>query len=93
LGYLQDLPGEPQADTKTLKWVRQSRKYPVWRLSHPFREGVALRTIVWFAPDGRVVVTLFSNDKAVMGDVFYDSVGTRADQVIDRWLRERNGGA
>jgi hypothetical protein len=23
-----------------------------------------------------------------MGDVFYDSVGSRADQIIDQWIRE-----
>jgi hypothetical protein len=89
LGYLESLEGPPSDDTATLKLVRQSRRHDVWRLSHPFREGVAVRTIVWFAPDGRVVVTLFSNDKAQMGDVFYASVGARADQIIDRWLRER----
>ncbi|MFF2620268.1 MULTISPECIES: hypothetical protein [Oerskovia] len=91
LGYVQDLETEPQEDTKTLKWVRQSKKHPVWRLSHPYRQGIALRTIVWFTPDGRAVVALFSNDKAAMGDVFYDSVGPRADQIIDQWLRERSG--
>jgi hypothetical protein len=23
-----------------------------------------------------------------MGDVFYSSVGSRADQIIDQWIRE-----
>ncbi len=56
--------------------------------SHPYQEGYAVRTIVWFAPDGQVVVALFANNKAQMGDVFYASVGSRADQAIDRWLHD-----
>ncbi len=47
------------------------------------------RLICWFPPDEEtVVVALFSGDKANMGDVFYDSVGRRADQIIDKWIRE-----
>lgn len=38
-------------------------------------------------------MALFANNKAQMGDVFYDSVGTRADQIIDQWLRERKAGS
>ena len=34
---------------------------------------------------------LFANDKAPMGDVFYDSVGSRADQAIDQWKVENEG--
>lgn len=33
-------------------------------------------------------MALFAGDKAAMGDVFYDSVGTRADQIIERWLND-----
>lgn len=90
LAFLQDLTAPPSADTPTLKRVRQSRKHQVWRVSHPFRPGRAVRLIVWFPDSERVVVALFANDKAAMGDVFYDSVGTRADQIIDRWVREEN---
>lgn len=88
LAHLQDLDGPPQEETKSLKRVQQSKRYPVWRLAHPFRPGFAVRTIVWFTPDGRAVVALFANNKAQMGDVFYSSVGSRADQVIDRWLHD-----
>jgi hypothetical protein len=88
LKRLQDLPQQPIEDTATIKRVRQSEKYPVWRVSHPFVEGIALRVICWFPPTGGVVVALFSGDKASMGDVFYDSVGTRADQMIERWMNE-----
>lgn len=89
LAILGDLASPPTGDSPTLRRVQQSKKYQVWRLSHPFRPGVAVRTIAWFAPDGTVVVALFSNNKAQMGDVFYNSVGSRADQIIDQWYRAR----
>ena len=90
LGHLRGLQQEPEHDTATLKWVRQKKKYRVWRLSHPFDENMAVRVICWFPPDAdTVVVVLFAANKASMGDVFYDSVGSRADQVIEQWLRER----
>lgn len=92
LEYLQDLKEPPADDTPTLKRVRQSRKYQVWRVSHPFRDGMAIRLIVWFPPDAPPVIVLFGNDKAQMGDVFYNSVGSRADQVIAAYLRLTDGG-
>lgn len=88
LGVLQDLPAAPQVNTPTLRRVAQSRRHPVWRVAHPFVRGVAIRLIVWFPPHrpGEAVVVLFGADKAQMGDVFYDSVGPRADVAIDRYL-------
>lgn len=73
-----------------LKWVRQSKRYPVWRTSHLYTAGVAVRVICYFPPErvDTVVVTLFAGDKATMGDVFYDSVGNRADALIDQWYRQ-----
>ena len=58
------------------------------RVAHPFHAEVAVRLIVWFPPGdpGTVVVALFAGDKARMGDVFYDSVGARADAAIGQWL-------
>lgn len=88
LGVLEDLRRAPLEESATLKRVRQSRRYPVWRVSHPFRDGVALRLIVWFPDAAHVVVALFAGDKARMGDVFYDSVGGRADVAIESWLHE-----
>jgi hypothetical protein len=92
LEYLQDLKDPPTDETPTLKRVRQSRNYQVWRVSHPFRDGIAIRLIVWFPPDAPPVIVLFGNDKAQMGDVFYNSVGSRADQVIAAYLRLTDGG-
>ncbi|WP_206686121.1 hypothetical protein [Kribbella qitaiheensis] len=77
LKRLQDLDEPPTRDmeTATLRWIRQSKRYPLWRVSHPYREGIAIRLICWFPPaSGTVVVTLFAGDKARIGDVFYNSV-------------------
>jgi hypothetical protein len=95
LKRLQDLEEPPTRDTETatLRWIRQSKRYPLWRVSHPYREGIAIRLICWFPPDsGTVVVALFAGDKARIGDVFYNSVGARADGVIDQWKREARKG-
>ncbi|UFS58994.1 hypothetical protein [Subtercola endophyticus] len=89
LTLLEELEGEPLRDTATIKRVAQSKQYSVRRVSHPFAAGVAVRLICWFPPNtGTVGVALFSGDKANMGDVFYDSVGTRADALIETWMRE-----
>lgn len=88
---LRRLPGPPSRDQEsaTLKWVRQSRRYPLWRVSHPFHPEVAVRLICWFPPGGRtVVVAVFAGDKKKIGDVFYDGVAARADPLIDQWKRE-----
>lgn len=91
LAQLQDLPASPVAEEETasLKWVRQSRRYPLWRTSHPFHPEVAVRVICWFPPEQNVVVVvLLAADKARMGDVFYTSVGARADVLIEEWKRQ-----
>ena len=87
LDVLQDLKSIPDVETPTLRRVRQSGKHPVWRVGHPYVAGAAVRLIVWFPPEHpeEVVVALFANDKAQMGDVFYDSVGPRADAAISRY--------
>lgn len=88
LQVLDELDAPPTEETATLKRVRQSRRFPVWRVSHPFRQGIAVRLIVWFTDDNRAVVALFVGDKARMGDVFYDSVGPRADAAVEAWLMQ-----
>lgn len=89
LKRLRDLDGAPVTETAMIKRVRQSKEHAVWRVSHPYEKGIALRVICWFPPDDdRVVIALFSGDKASMGDVFYDTVGIRADRLIDRWIAE-----
>jgi hypothetical protein len=91
LDQLRNLPEPPgrEAETATLRWVRQSRRYPLWRVSHAYHPQVAVRLICWFPPEtGTVVVALFAVDKARLGDVFYDGVAARADPLIDQWKRE-----
>ena len=91
LDQLRNLPEPPVRDseTATLRWVRQSRRYPLWRVSHAYDPAVAVRLICWFPPDrGTVVVALFAADKARPGDVFYDGVAAPADPLIDQWKRE-----
>lgn len=91
MAVLRALTEPPSLDDETaeLKWVRQSKRYRVWRVSHPFHPGVAVRLICWFPPDAQVVVVaLFAGDKATIGDVWYSSVGTRADALIEQWKRE-----
>ena len=78
-----------RARPATLRWVRQTRRYELWRVSHAYHPQVAVRLICWFPPDaGTVVVALFAADKAKLGDVFYDGVAARADPLIDQWKRE-----
>ncbi|MCW4356164.1 hypothetical protein ONR57_22925 [Hoyosella sp. YIM 151337] len=93
LADLAALSAPPSVETPGLKRVRQSGRFPVWRTAHPFDEGVAVRLICWFPPDSdTVVVALFAADKARMGDVFYNSVGPRADVAIQQWIFETEGG-
>jgi hypothetical protein len=95
LTLLRELPKAPtrQTETADLKWVRQSRRYPLWRVSHPYNPQVAVRLICWFPPNSdAVVVTLFAGDKARIGDVWYNSVANRADVLIDQWKREVSDG-
>jgi len=92
LAVLADLKREPGEESATLKRVRQFRRFPVWRVAHPFHPGVAMRLIVWFPPEEEdlVVIALFAGNKAQMGDVFYDSVGVRTDGLIEQWIRQQH---
>jgi hypothetical protein len=91
LDQLRKLSGPPDEETQaaTLRPVRQSRRYQLWRVSHAYHSEVAVRVICWFPPEaGTVVVALFGAEKAKLGDIFYDSVAARADPLIDQWKRE-----
>ena len=89
LNQLRNLEGAPTSETPDLKRVQQSKDFQVWRTAHPFDPDIAFRLICWFPPDeNTVVVALFGANKARMGDVFYNSVGTRADAAIRQWLQQ-----
>ena len=57
-----------EEETAGLGWVRQSRRYELWRVSHAYHSQVAVRLIWWFPPKSNtVVVALFAADKAHLG--------------------------
>lgn len=82
----------PSEESPRFQRVAQSRRYPLWRVSHPFLEGIAIRVIVWFpfAKESDLLVAVLGADKARIGDVFYDSASRRADIEIEKWIRERS---
>lgn len=86
----QRAPADADPEQASLKPVRQSGPYRVWRASHPYDPVTAVRLICYFPPgdEGAVVVALFAGDKARIGDVFYNSVGGRADTLIDIWCQQ-----
>ena len=90
ISMLTELTEPPTQDSATLMRVRQRGRYPIWRVSHPFDDEVAVRLIVWF-PEGQTtgVIVAFGGDKKKIGDVFYSSVASRADAAINQWLQER----
>ena len=93
LKALRDLAGKPDEESATFKQVRQARRHELWRVAHPYQADVAFRLIVWFPPGGTVVVTVFSFDKAKLGDVWYDRAAVEGQSEVDRWLREHPKGS
>jgi len=89
LSYVRDLPCPPTEDAKTLKRVRQCRRYPVWRLAHPYEPGIAIRILCWFPDERTVVVALVGGDKGPIGDTWYSSAAPRAEAAIDQRRREQ----
>jgi hypothetical protein len=49
LTLLRELPSAPTRETESadLKRVRQSHRYELWRVSHPYHPDVAVRLICW----------------------------------------------
>jgi hypothetical protein len=68
ISALTDLAEPPSEDSAVLMRVRQRGKYPIWRVSHPFDDEVAVRLIVWF-PEGYAagVIVAFGGDKKESG--------------------------
>jgi hypothetical protein len=91
LDELRELAAPPTEDLPSLKRVRQSKRFEVWRTSHAYEEGIAVWVICWFPPNSdTVVVALFANDKARMDDVCYNTVGVSADPLIEAWNRQHD---
>jgi hypothetical protein len=91
LQALMDLPARPVEESPTFKRVRQARRHELWRVAHPFDSEVAVRIICWFPADDHVVLALIGFDKKTIGDVFYASAATRAEALVDAWLRQQGG--
>lgn len=88
LTLLTRLSGYPTKETASLLRVRQKRWYEIWRVSHEYVDGIAMRTICWFPPSNPdTVVVVFAGDKARAGDVFYDNIGIKADGYIEQYMR------
>jgi hypothetical protein len=82
-------PPTDDSETATLRRVRQSRRYELWRVSHAYHpQGGRPADLLVPAGAGTVVVALYATDKAKLGDVFYDGAAARADPMIDQWKRE-----
>ena len=87
--FLTDLESRPKENMATLRKVSQSKKYQLWRVSHPYEKNIAVRLIVWFLPDtDAVVVVAQGANRAPIGDIYYDGIGNRADATINKWLQE-----
>jgi hypothetical protein len=91
LGVLTRLRGKPNEESATLQRIRRARRHDLWRVSHPFEPGVAVRLICWFPDDDTVVVALVGFDKKRIGNVFYESAVARGEAMVDAWLRQRGG--
>ncbi len=88
LRFLSQLPTSPREDLPpTLKRVRQARRHPIWRVSHPYHPNVAIRVLCWFPTSDVVVVALVGGDKVRIGDDWYDSASARAEALVDLWLQ------
>ena len=88
LRFLRSLPARPSDDLPPiLKRVRQARRHQIWRVSHPYDPGAAVRVLCWFPEADTAVVALVGGDKASIGDLWYDSATPRAELAVDHWLR------
>jgi hypothetical protein len=90
--FLTELELEPEEESPTMMKIRQSGKYQLWRVSHRFISGIAVRTVAWFPDDKTMVLVAIGAEKSSIGDLFYDSIAKRADAAIDRYLYNRRQG-
>lgn len=89
LDFLQGLDQMPAENSLQIRRVTLSKKNLLWRVSHPYRKGIAIRLVIWFPPHDRdLAVIVMGVDKSKVGDIFYDGVGNRADLLIREFLRD-----
>jgi hypothetical protein len=85
---LADLTQPPNEESPTFKVLQQARRYPLWRMAHPYDPDVALRIIVWFPSPENTVIALFGFNKARHGDVWYSRAAIEAEAAVDQWIRD-----
>lgn len=89
LDFLQALGQMPEEDSLQIRRVSLSKKNSLWRISHPYREGIAIRLVVWFPQyDRDLALVVMGVDKSKVGDIFYDGVGNRSDNLIREYLQD-----
>lgn len=89
LDFLQTLGQMPEEDSLQIRRVSLSKKNLLWRISHPYREGIAIRLVVWFPQyDRDLALVVMGVDKSKVGDIFYDGVGNRSDNLIREYLQD-----
>lgn len=101
---LVSLWAAPLEETAMLRRVVQARRHELWRVSHPYRRGLALRiicffpdegTVCFFPDEGTVVLALMGFNKHPVGDSWYSRVAQEGQAIVDQYLREQQqaGGA
>lgn len=86
---LLSLSGPPDEETAMLRRVVQARRHELWRVSHPFRKGLALRIICYFPNKHSVVLAVMGFNKVPVGDIWYSRAAQEGQAVVDQYLREQ----
>lgn len=89
---LLELSTAPDDETAMLRRVVQARRHPLWRVSHPYRRGLALRIICFFPDKQTAVLALMGFNKHPVGDSWYSRAATEGQAMVDQYLREQEGG-
>lgn len=85
---LRGVPSEPSVDTPQLRRVAEARRHPLWRIAHPYDPAVQVRLIVWWEVEHTAWV-LVGGDKAGLEGTWYTTAAIKAEQAVDRILRNR----
>jgi len=90
LDQLRNLPEPPrrESETATLRWVRQSRRYPLWRVSHAYHPQAAVRLICWFPPDRHGCRCLIRRRQGPARRCVLRRGSRSRRPLVDQWKRE-----
>ena len=88
LTRLTERPSEPTAN---LTPVVQAARHNIWRISHLYQDGYAVRLLVWFPDDNAdEIVIVFAGNKHPNHDLWYDRATREAEAAVDQLIRQRN---